>query len=64
MKWIHVGPEKSQWEDLVNVIMNLWVSKNDSCFLEFTVWGTANFSRTTYLVAWCNEEKTFLDELG
>jgi len=32
MKWIHVGPEKSQWEDLVNVIMNLWVSKNESCF--------------------------------
>jgi hypothetical protein len=32
-------------------------------FLKFTVWGTANFSRTTYLIAWYNEEKTFLDEL-
>jgi hypothetical protein len=63
MKLIHVFPKKSQREDLVKLIMNLWVSKNERIFFKFSAWRTTNFSRTTYLIAWYIEEKTFLDEL-
>jgi len=33
MDWIHLAQDRDWWKSLVNMVMNLWVSKNAVNFL-------------------------------
>jgi hypothetical protein len=33
VEWIHVAPDRDQWQDLANTVMNLWVPQKAENFL-------------------------------